>query len=838
MKWTLFAKIFVAMLLVSLLPLLLLAFFLGTGISSTADQLASQLAAAINMQVGRSLEHQAREVAEDVGKFLRDCEADLLLAVALADSPESLTRFYEVRREEVWHRSGTPDDLREIKEKIPRYASLEVTDRQGRQTFAIRYGRRIPEGELRSIADPAATDFRSEEYFRRAARLKRGEIYVSHVTGFHVGKKEQLGDESDPERAVGGAEFRGVVRFATPRFDSRGRFAGIVALGLDHRHLMEFTQHILPGHVAPTVFPSYKSGNYAFMFDDEGWIITHPKYWDIRGLDRQGRLIPPYSIRSSKSDVEAGRIPYNLDHAGFIHPNYPVVAAQVRAGRSGFVDVTNVGGAKKVMAFAPIVYSTGDYRRYGIFGAVTIGFQTDQFQGPARVGVALVRNSLREQLHASILIIALAAVLVPVCALLISRGITRPLALLTIQAHDLALGESTRQVEVSGNDEVRALADSFNRMASELELRKRGLLNTLDQLQASKAQITAEKNFKASILESISSAILTFSPDGLLSSINGTGRSLFGDRWKEGDPARGIFSATPPLGDHLAQVLAGERPFGRESLEVVRDGETRHYDVGYFPIAEEAGGGITLTIRDETEREHLREEMMRLDRLASLGRLSAGIAHEVRNPLTGISLLLDDLHDRMAEQPENAGLIARALAEIDRVERLISSLLSYAAPPASRFRVGDLSAVVQDVLLLFRKACAHQGIELSCQEGLLPSFSFDPEKLRQLLINLLKNAQEALPDGGAIRIVTAREGDMAVISVWDSGCGIPAEDLPHLFEPFFSRKGAGTGLGLSIVQRIVEEHGGEIEVESAGGSGTTFTVRLPLTAAASDMGDE
>jgi signal transduction histidine kinase len=365
-------------------------------------------------------------------------------------------------------------------------------------------------------------------------------------------------------------------------------------------------------------------------------------------------------------------------------------------------------------------------------------------------------------------------------------------------------------------------------MALELEQRKRGLLNTLDQLRASQQQITAEKNFKASVLESISSAILTFSPDGLLSSINQTGRALLGGDWSPGDSYREILAQHETVANHLAQVLAGRHPFGRESLELLRNEEPRFFDIGYFPIADEAGGGVTLTLRDETEREQLRSEMVRLDRLASLGKLSAGIAHEVRNPLTGISLLLDDLHDRLGERPDDARLIALALAEIDRVERLITSLLSYAAPPASEFRVGDLNTVVTEVLLLFRKACTHQGIDLRHATGELPPFAFDSEKLRQVLLNLLQNALEALPNGGVIDIATRRNGETAIITVHDTGTGIPEADRPHLFEPFFTRKGAGTGLGLSIVLRIVEEHGGSIDVESSSGDGTTITVRLPL----------
>jgi len=239
-------------------------------------------------------------------------------------------------------------------------------------------------------------------------------------------------------------------------------------------------------------------------------------------------------------------------------------------------------------------------------------------------------------------------------------------------------------------------------------------------------------------------------------------------------------------------------------------------------------GGITVTMRDETEKEELREEMTRMDRLASLGKLSAGIAHEVRNPLTGVSLLLDDLHDRAGLDHDSQTLMGKALAEIERVERLIAALLNFASPPKARFIEGDLNRVMQDTFLLLHRECERQKVELNFAPSHLPSFPFDGEKIKQALLNVIKNALEAMPDGGSIEVQTDLHEGMAVIRIADSGPGIPATDLPLIFEPFFTRKGAGTGLGLSITQRIVEEHHGRITVESSAGEGTRFTILLPL----------
>lgn len=826
-RMTLFKKILAAMLLISLLPLIVSALILALNLGNVREKLADKIAAAADLQASESLRLRAEQMASDISGFLKECEGDLRLLAVIPHSPQVLTTFYDTRQGMVWYRRGPAKHPREIKEWIPRYSSLAVIDKNGRERFTIRNGRALHGPELHDVSNPANTDFKSEEYFRLVKKLKKGEIYVSHLTGFHLSKDEQLAGASDPENAYG-KSYSGVIRFGAPLFDRQDRFTGIVLLSLDHRHLMEFSQHVLPGKNAETVFPSYRSGNYAFVFDDEGWIITHPKFWDIRGLDSAGKLLPPYTEHSSPADIEHGRIPFNLDHEGFIHPNYPRVAALVREKKGGYVDITNVGGAQKVMAFAPILYDGGEYRRYGIFGAVTIGFQMDQFHELARAGVSLINHQLREHIASSILIVAFTSLMVVFCAWFLSRGVTRPLALLTEGARRVAEGIPGNRVEITSNDELGELADNFNKMAAELELRKNSLLRTLDELSTSRREILEERNFKESILESITSGILTISPEGALTSINGTGKRFLGDGAVPGEHFSIVFQGWGDMTERVARVLDGVKTYGREPLVVERDEVPRYFEVGFFPISEQASGGITITMRDETVRERLREEMTRMDRFASLGKLSAGIAHEVRNPLTGISLLLDDLHDRAPHDPDSQAMMRKALTEIERVERLISALLNFASPPKARFREGELNRVVQDTLLLLRRLCEKQGVELSFAPGLVPLFSFDFEKIKQALLNLVKNALEAMPQGGRIGISTATAEETATITITDSGPGIAASDLPLIFEPFFTRKGAGTGLGLSITERIVEEHHGKIAVESESGRGTTFVIHLPM----------
>lgn len=825
-RLTLFKKIMALALVLSMLPLLASSLLLLSSLESVNTRLTGEIAETSDIQAAESLQMRAQHVAETIADFLRHCENDLVFLCRTPLDDQTLLNFYMTRRSEIWKRFGPTDEIREL---LPLYRSIAFIDRNGKERLVIRGGRLLGPAELRDVSRPSGTEYKNEDYFRRISKLRQGEIYVSHLTGFHVSKDQQLAGATEPETASTEIFYDGVIRFGSPRFDSQGVFSGMVVISLDHRHLMEFTQHIDPGRNFSTVFPSYKSGNYAFLFDDEGWIIAHPKFWDIRGLDRSGMPVPAYTRESSAADINSGRIPFNLLQAAFIHPNYPNVVTDVRSKKFGYVDITNVGGAKKIMSYAPIPYETGDYGKYGIFGGVTIGFQVDQFHDAARKGSRLIHRGLREHLALSALIILITSLLAGFSAWVLSRGITRPLNQLIDGARRLAEGDTNRRVDVSSKDELGELADTFNFMSNELEIRKSSLLTTLEELQRSRLEILDERNFKESVLESISSAILTFSPDGLLTSINATARAFFGNNISLGMHLDQVFVGWDNMAQLTALALSRQSSYGRQPLRCDRGNGRTHFEVGFFPIGKDAEQGLTVTMRNETEKEKLREEMIRLDRLASLGKLSAGIAHEVRNPLTGISLLLDDLHDHAALAADDLAMIKKALAEIERVERLINALLNYSSPSRAEFRTGDLNLITNDTVLLMKRQCERRNVAVHLHAGEIPLFRFDPEKIKQALLNIIKNALEAMPDGGEIEVVTSADKEYAMIAVCDSGVGIREEDLPLIFEPFFTRKGAGTGLGLSITQRIVEEHRGRISVDRGENAGTIFVLEFPLT---------
>src|SRR5439155_7088012 len=211
------------------------------------------------------------------------------------------------------------------------------------------------------------------------------------------------------------------------------------------------------------------------------------------------------------------------------------------------------------------------------------------------------------------------------------------------------------------------------------------------------------------------------------------------------------------------------------------------------------------------------EALVRSERLAAIGRIAAQITHEIRNPLSSISLNAEELGERAPEARELCDAIVR---EVDRLTSITEEYLRFARLPKPQLSRADLNEVVRDLLEFVRPELVASGVQT--EQSLspeLPRVMADVGQLRQLLLNLVRNAREAMPGGGSLR-VTTRGGEGAVeIDVRDTGPGIPAERLQRIFDPFFTTKERGTGLGLAMAQEVAQEHGGQLTCESASGAG-------------------
>jgi two-component system sensor histidine kinase PilS (NtrC family) len=297
-----------------------------------------------------------------------------------------------------------------------------------------------------------------------------------------------------------------------------------------------------------------------------------------------------------------------------------------------------------------------------------------------------------------------------------------------------------------------------------------------------------------------------------------------------------VASVIPGLAEVIAPLAASDA-LRRGEISVPREGmPPLVLGVSVSPLSDHANRplGRIVNFQDLTEMREMEKSMQRAERLAVIGGLAAGVAHEIRNPLASISGSIELLTSGIGGDDDSRALAEIVHREVTRLNTLISELLDYANPRPLAPAEIDVGELVTETLRVFEQDRDFAGVDLvgDIAPGALTIVA-DPEKLRQVLWNLLRNAAEAARSGGTVKARVTRHGvDGVEIAVSDNGPGIPSETLDRVFDPFFTTKQGGSGLGLATVQAIVTDHGGSIHATSERGKGATFVVRLPYTAAA------
>jgi signal transduction histidine kinase len=370
---------------------------------------------------------------------------------------------------------------------------------------------------------------------------------------------------------------------------------------------------------------------------------------------------------------------------------------------------------------------------------------------------------------------------------------------------------------VSGAPGTGALHEAFLRFesaASNLEERHAALLVKAERLE--RELVDSNRRLEA-VLDALGSGVAVVSRHGDLIRTNEAFRRL-------GFTGSGGDLRETALGDLL---LSADGTGGAARMTRDTDGGPRELAVTLIPVGDQHGTQV-IHVQDVTEIRREEEEGGRRRRLEALGRMAAEVAHEVRNPLGSIRLFASMLCDDLADREGPRGMAEQILAAVSGLESTVSNLLSFASPPRGESRAVDLASLGRDVQSLLAPACTVRGVTLEgpAENRSCPVWA-DPEAMRQVLLNLVGNALAATEGGGRIRISAEPSSDGAVLTVEDEGRGIEAEDLPRVFDPFFTRTDGGSGLGLSIVHGIVERHRGRIALDSRPGRGTRVRVELP-----------
>jgi PAS domain S-box-containing protein len=378
-----------------------------------------------------------------------------------------------------------------------------------------------------------------------------------------------------------------------------------------------------------------------------------------------------------------------------------------------------------------------------------------------------------------------------------------------------------------------AIRDIEEHRAADLRQVSMQLENAYKKLEERAIQLINIQDYTQSILRSITSGVLTVGPDGSVATANPAAERMLGMSEFEmvPRPIGSLFQSDGGISLDVAKVLAGRLPLAmREATLQMSHGREVHVQASTSRMRAVGGTvlGAVVTLEDVSDIKALTAQLIRADRLAAMGELTAGVAHEVRNPLGVIRAsvqLLDDAQVDHARIHEAAEVIKQ---EIDRLDRVIKALLDFGRPSKPTLVRTDINSVLEDVVLFTNRFAKQHGVHIEERfEGELPDVFGDPDQLKQVFLNLVTNAVQAIGDSeGVIVIETRSEGDYVETTVMDNGPGISSHDLPKVFDPFFTKRAEGTGLGLTIVHRIIDEHEGHIEVESSD-SGTSFKVTLP-----------
>jgi two-component system sensor histidine kinase HydH len=353
--------------------------------------------------------------------------------------------------------------------------------------------------------------------------------------------------------------------------------------------------------------------------------------------------------------------------------------------------------------------------------------------------------------------------------------------------------------------------------------------------RSAKSSVRRIKAFSDNVVENMPIGLLAVDTDGRIVSFNQTAEGVLQITAQEvlGKDAKEVLPK--PL-ESLPQELGTDEELIEKEIECrLEDGRVIPMDISVSRLAGDDGVsmGHIILFSDLTEIQELKREVERSQRLASLGRLAAGIAHEIRNPLSSIKGFATYFGERYRDVPEDRKTAEIMVEEVERLNRVIGQLLEFARPLAVKKKPTSMETTIHHSLKMIERDAQAKRIKVKTDFSLdVSDVHIDPDRMNQVFLNLYLNAIEAMEHGGTLSVALDQREDLKSvrITISDTGSGIMKEDLVHVFDPYFTTKQSGTGLGLAIVHNIIEAHKGEVRVESETGRGTSVTIILPVDA--------
>ncbi|WP_051309483.1 response regulator [Desulfogranum japonicum] len=856
-------------------------------VTGTVTQLATESSIrALDQKSREAIERLTTDTASAVAQFLYERDQDIDLAAQLPPSREMFAKFLDARHKKViYHhemrmdvegerwvlddltvegpivQSKNADNAKEFHSRPPRnegvvvekplYLEMTFLDTRGREQIKVTTSDLVP-SELLDVSKRENTFCKAETYFADLQKLEPDQIYVSEVIGAYqkthmIGtysrkRAAELGVTFDPENSAYagkenpvGKRFQGIIRWAKPVVKD-GAVAGYVTLALDHTHVMEFTDHIMPTPERFTVVSDGGSGNYAFIWDYKSRNISHARDYFIVGYDPEtGNVVEPWldegvyeKWRQSGEPIEQylQKLEPFREQALSKQPSYQqqlqgTVGLDCRYLNfapqcQGWNTLTEFGGSGSFLIFwsglwklttaAAIPYYTG---RYGHspqgFGFVTIGANVDEFHKSAMVTAERIAdleqtyvenltaqneenlNFLKTTLHNTtwdLTAYTLAmAVLVIIIAIWMASVMTRRITQIIRGMNRFQQGDMQHRLDVESSDEMGDLAENFNQMADDIQKALTAMEQAKNATEEANKQLVAEVKVRKRAEEELAAHR-----------------------------------------DNLEEMVA------KRTNELESEMKERR--------------------QVEEDKLQLEHRLRQAEKMEAIGTLAGGVAHDLNNILSGIMTYPDLLLLGLEKSDPRYEPLRTIKRSGEKAAAIVQDLLTMARRGVRVANEVDLNEVVLQYLespeysKMYYEQTGLQ-VDLQLAEDAMPTLGSEVH-ISKTVMNLVVNAVESMPNGGTLTIITenrfldtplelyekVKAGEYVTLTVKDTGVGIKREDMDRMFEPFFTTKKmggrSGTGLGMAVVWGAVRDHNGYIDCQSTVGKGTTFTIYFPI----------
>jgi PAS domain S-box-containing protein len=475
-----------------------------------------------------------------------------------------------------------------------------------------------------------------------------------------------------------------------------------------------------------------------------------------------------------------------------------------------------------LLALGPVQRFYTLYRGGAIYESALAMSLNETPLGSVKLGIhtSLLRGQLSESLANSL---TFAAIALPI-AWLITMGLAtltlRPLHTLARQMERLRQGDFEVVTDLSRTDEFRDLASQLQLLGQ--------------QLKSDRLKMLSEKSHFQSVVDHLADGIILINQERRILFCNKTSEAILGRPIEEiaGRLLEEITDAAHPLRQLLEDVFARQASVRNAALSVPWNGVSKDFLVSAFCMMEgqHVMGAIVL-LRDLESMKTLQSLITYSAKLTALGRLTSGVAHEVKNPLNSMAIHLELLKTQLGLSSQDAQRSLDVIeSEIRRLDRVVQGFLKFMRPQELRLKTVDVNVLLRKEVALLEAEWSRKGVRFVLQLQATPlSITGDEELLDQVFLNILLNACQAMPHGGTITITTVREKeDSVMVRIADEGCGIRSSDRDKIFQLYYTTKADGSGMGLPMAYRMVQLHDGVIEVESEEGKGTTMIIRLPV----------